>query len=267
MVAGVLAREREGREVKVEQQTGLSASLTGVTALAMKLRARDTLSPEEEQVLRDAVGEIREIRPGHVIVRSGDQLDVSVLLERGIVARYKDLADGERQIQELHIIGDFVDLHGFLLKRLDHNIGAVSACRIALVPHSRLTRITEQHPHLARLLWFSTVLDASIQRETILSVGRRSAIARIAHLVCELSIRLGIIGLGDRHGFPLPIKQMDIADATGLTSVHVNRMLKQLRDEEMMTFRNGLVTIHNWDRLAEVAEFDPIYLHLERFPR
>jgi len=251
----------------VKLQSGVSAPLTGVSALALKLRARDTLSSEEEQVLCEAVGETREIRPGHLIVRAGDRLETSVLLERGIVARYKDLAGGERQIQELHVIGDFVDLHGFLLKRLDHNIGAVSSCRISLVPHKGLTRITEEHPHLARMLWFSTVLDASIQRETILSVGRRSAIARIAHLMCELSTRLGIIGLGDRRGFPLPIKQLDVADATGLTSVHVNRMLKQLRDEEIMTFRNGLVTIHDWDRLVATAEFDPIYLHIERIPR
>jgi CRP-like cAMP-binding protein len=189
------------------------------------------------------------------------------LLIDGIVGRYKDLANGERQIQELHVAGDFVDLHGFLLKRLDHNIGAVSACRIAIVPHDRLRRITEEYPHLARLLWLSTMLDASIQRETILSIGRRPALSRIAHLMCEMSVRLRLVGRGDGERFLLPMKQTDLADTTGLTSVHVNRMLKQLRDQSLLTFRGGEVVIHDWEKLARVAEFDPAHLHLDRLPR
>jgi CRP-like cAMP-binding protein len=239
----------------------------GVTALAMKLRARDDLSDAEEQALRDAVTETREVRAGRVIVRNGTQVEQSTLLLDGLVARFKDLANGERQIQELHIFGDFVDLHGFLLKRLDHNVGALSNCRIAIVPHDKLKRITEQLPHLARMLWFSTMLDAAVQRETILSVGRRSAAARIGHLMCELAIRLQIVGVGDGRCFPLPLKQSDLADATGLTSVHVNRMLKQLRDEGMLTFQKGEAVIHDWQRLVRLAEFDPAYLHLERQPR
>jgi len=239
----------------------------GVALLARKLRVRDTISAEEEQVLRDAVSEVREVRAGKVLVRHGAPLHESTLLIDGIICRYKDLASGERQIQELHVPGDFADLHGFMLKRLDHNIASVSRAVIALVPHDNLKRITEDHPHLARMLWFSTMLDASIQRETILSVGRRTALARIAHLLCELCIRLQLIGLSDGGRFALPITQVDLADASGLTSVHVNRMLKQLRDQEMVTFRNGVVDIHDWDRLARAAEFDPAYLHLDFQPR
>ena len=240
---------------------------TGVAALVTMLRARDTLSDDEEQVLHDSVSEVREIAAGKVIVRSGTDLENSTLLAQGIIARYKDLADGERQIQQLQVAGDFVDLHGFLLKRIDHNIGAISHCRFALVPHDRLKTITERHPHLARLLWFSTLLDASIQREATLSVGRRSALSRIAHMMCELRVRLEIVGLATVAGFQLSMTQVDIADATGLTSVHVNRMLKQLRDQNVLTFRNGEVEIHDWTRLAEIAEFDPVYLHLERRAR
>ena len=244
-----------------------TGSRDGVHLLATKLRARDTLSEAEEQVLRDAVAEVRDVPAAKVIVRSGRQLEKSTLLVEGIICRYRDLANGARQIQELHVAGDFVDLHAFLLKRLDHNVAAVSDCRIALIPHAALKQITEQHAHLARLLWFSTLLDASILRETILSVGRRSAVARIAHLMCELSVRLGVVGLAGPKGFILPMTQADIADATGLTSVHVNRMLKQLRDQNMLTFRHGEVVIHDWDRLAELAEFDSIYLHLEQRSR
>lgn len=241
--------------------------LASVASLTMKLRARDHLSAEEEQALADAVSEIRAFSPGKVMVRAGSLLDVSMLLIEGIVSRYKDLAGGERQIQELHITGDFVDLHGFLLKRLDHNVGAVSACRVAVVPHEALRRITEDYPHLSRMLWFSTVLDAAIQRETILSIGRRRALSRIAHLMCELCVRLQVVGRSDGRRFALPMTQLDLADATGLTSVHVNRMLKQLRDQRLLTFRGGEVVIEDWDRLVRAAEFDLAYLHLEKQPR
>jgi len=238
-----------------------------VAALLLKLRVRDVVDADEEAVLRASVAEIREHPAGRTIVRSGTTLSASTLLIEGIVCRYKDLADGQRQIMELHVAGDFVDLHGFLLKRLDHNVGAMTPVRIALVPHDGLRRITENHPHLGRMLWFSTLLDAAIHREKILSIGRRSAIGRIAHILCELLVRLRLVGLADETGYALPLTQADLADVTGLTSVHVNRMLKKLRDDRLLTFRSGRVRIEDWEGLQRVAEFDPAYLHLERRPR
>lgn len=238
-----------------------------VAGLLLKLRVRDLVAREEEEVLRASVGEIRDHPAGRTIIRSGTTLSASTLLVEGIVCRYKDLADGQRQIMELHVAGDFVDLHGFLLKRLDHNIGTMTPVRIALVPHDALRGITETHPHLGRMLWFSTLLDASIHREKILSIGRRSAVARIAHIFCELLVRLRLVGLADETGYALPLTQADLADVTGLTSVHVNRMLKKLRDEKLLTFRGGIVSIGDWEGLQRLAEFDPTYLHLERRPR
>jgi CRP-like cAMP-binding protein len=238
-----------------------------IQRLLMKLRARDEVSEAEEQVLAGAVSEVREYPAGKTLVRSGELLGESMLTLEGVVARYKDLRDGERQIQELHIAGDFTDLHGFTLKRLDHNVATLTRTRIAIVPHERLTRITEQEPHLARLLWFSTLLDSAIQREKIVSVGRRAALSRLGHLLCEMHVRLQIVGLAADCGFALPLTQLDLGDATGLTSVHVNRMLKQLRDDRVATFRGGEVTIHDWTRLQQVAEFDPAYLYLDRRPR
>ena len=120
---------------------------------------------------------------------------------------------------------------------------------------------------MARLLWLSTLLDAALHRERILSVGRRSALSRIAHLFCELRLRLEIVGLTDGDRFALPITQADIGDASGLTPVHVNRTLRKLRDEELMTFRGGEVVIHDWERLQLVAEFSTDFLYLERRPR
>src|SRR5688500_441270 len=238
-----------------------------VAGLLLKLRARDLIGREEEEVLRSSVSEIREYPAGRTIVRTGTTLSASTLLVEGIVCRYKDLADGQRQIMELHVAGDFVDLHGFLLKQLDHNVGAMTAVKVAMVPHDALRGITETHPHLGRMLWFSTLLDAAIHREKILSIGRRTALARIAHIFCELHVRLRLVGLGSDTGYHLPLTQADLADVTGLTSVHVNRMLKKLRDDNMLTFRGGVVTVGDWERLQRVAEFDPTYLHLERRPR
>ena len=239
----------------------------GINRALAKLRVRDILTPEEERVFTASIAETRVIGAHRQIIRSGTTLSRSTLLLDGIACRYKDLANGERQIQEVHVPGDYVDLHGFLLKTLDHNVGALTDVRIALIPHEALREITESHPHLARLLWFSTLLDAAIQRERILSIGRRDAASRIAHLICELYLRMQVAGLAGEDRYSLPITQTDIADTCGLTPVHVNRMLRRLRSEDLMTFRGGEVVIHDWDGLVRVAEFDPTYLHLDRRPR
>ena len=251
----------------MKAEFGDSGAAEAIAALLLKLRARDLVGREEEEVLRASVAELHEHPAGRTIVRHGTTLSASTLLIEGIVCRYKDLADGQRQIMELHVAGDFVDLHGFLLKQLDHNVGTMTEVRVATVPHDALRGITETHPHLGRMLWFSTLLDAAIHREKILSIGRRSALARIAHIFCELAVRLRLVGLATEQGYELPLTQADLADVTGLTSVHVNRMLKKLRDDNLLTFRGGKVTIADWDRLQRVAEFDPTYLHLERRPR
>ena len=232
--------------------------------LLLKLRARDVIGDEEAKALRDSISEIREIPASKTIVRAGVQLTESTLLIEGLVCRYSDLADGQRQIMEIHVTGDFLDLHSFLLKHLEHNVASLTPIRIAIVPHEALRLISEQHPHLTRTLWFSTLLDSAIHREKILSVGRRPAVGRIAHLMCELFLRLQVIGMAGTNRFKLPLTQADLADSTGLTSIHVNRMLKQLRDQGLMTFRGGEVVIHDWGGLQRIAEFDPRYLYLEK---
>ena len=235
--------------------------------LLMKLRARDRISAEEQQILADSIAEIREIPAGRTIVRAGVEVDKCTLLIEGIVCRYRDLADGQRQIMELHVTGDFLDLHSFMLKQLEHDVGSMTEVRMAFVPHKAIRAITEEHPHLARMLWFSTLLDSAIHRQAILSMGRRSAISRLAHLMCELAVRLEVVDRGSRSGYSLDLTQAELADCTGLTPIHVNRMLKKLRDDGLMTFRSGEVVIHDWDGLTKVAEFDPKYLYLEQRER
>lgn len=238
-----------------------------VACLLVKLRQRDTVSRAEEEVLRSAVSEVGEAPAGSTLIATGEEVSRSMLLVDGLIGRAKDLADGERQITEIHVPGDFVDLHGFLLKRLEHDVIALSPVRIALVPHERLRWISEREPHLARLLWLTTLIDAAIQRERILSLGRRPALSRIAHLLCELYLRLDTVGLGRNGETRLPLTQTDLADASGLTPVHVNRMLRRLREMRLATFRGGLLCVVDFDRLAEVAEFDASYLYEEHRPR
>ena len=238
-----------------------------IEAHLLKLRARDDLPAEEERAIRDAVSEIREYPADQTIIRAGTELSVSCLLIDGLLCRYKDLRNGQRQITELHVAGDFADLHSFTLKRLDHNVMSLTRCRLGIVPHERLRAITEQFPHLTRLYWFMTNVDAAIHREWELSLGRRSALSRVAHLFCELHVRLGIVGLTEGESYGLPLSQTDLAECLGLTSVHVNRTLKELRDRGLVEFRGRRVTIREFDGLKRIAEFDPAYLYLDRRPR
>lgn len=227
-----------------------------------KLRARNDISAEEERVIRAAVSEERELKADQTFVRAGEELRHSTILLEGLLCRYKDLRQGQRQITEVHVAGDWPDLHGFTLKYLDHNLMTMTPCRIAMIPHERLYDITEKYPHLTRVYWFSTNLDASIHREWELSLGRRPAIARVAHLFCELHVRLGIVGLADDEGYDLQLTQSDLAECLGLTSVHVNRTLKELREQKLVEFRGGRVMLMDLEGLRRTAEFDPAYLYL-----
>lgn len=229
----------------------------------MRLRARDGISAAEEAAIRGLFAEMRPVAAGEVLVRAGQALDASILLLAGVVARQKDLADGRRQITELHVAGDFTDLHGFSLKRLDHDVVALTAGSIARAPHERILRLTEDHPHLARVYWFTTNLDAAIHREWEVSLGRRTARERIAHLFCELRVRLELVGLADDQGYPLALTQQTLAECVGITTVHVNRTLKELRDDRVVDLSRGRVTIFDPARLEHIAGFDASYLYLE----
>ena len=231
----------------------------------MKLRARDTVSAEEEQAIRELVAEVRNVPADNTLIHAGQVLSHSVLLLDGILCRYKDLSEGQRQITELHAPGDFADLHSFTLKRLDHSVMSLTPARIAIIPHERLERITERLPHLTRLYWFTTNLDAAIHREWEVSLGRRSAISRIAAIFCEMKLRFEIVQMTDGMSYNFDLTQTDLAECVGLTPIHVNRTLKELREQGLVQFRSGRVTIQDWDGLTEVAEFDPAYLYLEKW--
>ncbi len=239
-----------------------------IAAFISKLERRDRVSDEETAALLAAAGPVETFEPGADLVREGDRPDRSMLVAQGFTTRYRLLADGARQITAIHVPGDFVDLHSFLLKTMDHSVGALSTCRVVTFPHANLRAITERHPHLARLLWLMTLLDSAIHREWIVAMGRRSALEQMAHLLCEIFTRLAVIGHGARdRELILPINQTELGDTLGLSTVHVNRTLQQLRAEHLIIWQGHSVRILDWQRLASIAEFDETYLHLDPEPR
>lgn len=231
-----------------------------------KLRLRDTITAEEEAALRGTIVDTVVHPAGRTVVRAGEELNYSTLLLDGLIGRYKDLKNGQRQITHVHVSGDFADLHGFSLRRLDHSLLALTPCTVARAAHSRLREITETMPHLTRVMWFSTNVDAAIHREWEVSLGRRSAVQRAAHLFCELHVRLGVVGLAEDNGYPLALSQAELAECLGLTPVHVNRVLRDLRERGLVEFRNGRVAFQDLPGLKKLAEFDPGYLYLDPLP-
>jgi CRP-like cAMP-binding protein len=233
----------------------------------MKLRARDPISAEEESTIRASVREVVRVPADRVFVREQQPVDVCTILVSGIAARRKDMRNGRRQFTELHVPGDFTDLHSFTLKYLDHDIVTLTPCAFAVVPHERLAQTLERQQHLAWVYWFGTNLDAAIHREWEMSLGSRNAVSRMAHLFCELYVRLEIVGLVSGGSYELPLNQQELGEMLGITPVHANRTLQQLRREGSVEFANGVVTIKDLAALENIAEFDPAYLYLDRHRR
>jgi CRP-like cAMP-binding protein len=231
--------------------------------LIRRLERSGSLSDEEKRVLESAISRVKTFGPDEDIVRQGDRSTESSLILEGFACRQKILADGQRQITALHIPGDFADLHRFLLKKLDDGVVTLTPCKVALVPHETLRRIVKGYPHLTQLLWFTTLVDAAIQREWMTAMGRRSSLGQVAHLLCELTLRLRAVGLVTDDGYQLPVTQTELGDALGLSLVHINRTLQELRGEGLISWKGKVVEIVDWEGLQQLAEFDPTYLHLD----
>lgn len=180
------------------------------------------------------------------------------------MCRYMDARDGYRQLVAFQVPGDFVDLHAYPLQRLDHDVASIAESRIAVVPHARLDEIVRTHPRLARLLWRSTLLDAALHREWIFRLGRLDAAGRVAHFILETYHRMMAVERVRDGVFALPLTQQDLGEACGLTSVHVNRTVRRLREDGLAEIGRGEARVLDEARLARLAEFDPDYLYLER---
>ncbi|HWI86977.1 MAG TPA: Crp/Fnr family transcriptional regulator [Sphingomonas sp.] len=255
-----------GQMASLLAQDGAENDRAVVDLLIRALERRDRLSERERSALAEAVGELRIHPPGDTLIRAGVSAEYSTLLLGGLLGRVFYMSEGKRQIVALHVPGDFVDLHSLLLKRLDHDVTAISDVRVALFPHTILRRLTETEPHLARMLWLLTVIDAAVHREWIARLGHSAAV-RIAHLLCELHARLTIVGQATPSGFALNLTQADLGDMTGLTPVHINRTLRRLREAGLAVVRDGYASIPDIKGLRQFAGFDPTYLYLDSQPR
>ncbi len=189
-----------------------------------------------------------------------------LLLLNGMVCRYRTMQDGQRQIMSFHFPGDILDLSGLLLGKLDHSIGTLTPVEVAPIAHATLLEWIEHHPRLGRMLWQDTLVDAAVFREWVVNVGRRSAYARTAHLLCEMATRLRAVGLAQEDTVSLAVTAVELADATGLSVVHVNRVLQELRAKRLVEPRGRALAVLDLDGLKHAGGFDPDYLHQRAVP-
>jgi CRP-like cAMP-binding protein len=203
-----------------------------------------------------------EILPSHkMIVREGEEVHFCCMLLAGFVARHKMEHTGKRQIVSFHQAGDIVDLQHLFFSKADHSIEAITSATVAWVADEAFRTLLRERPLLAEAVWRDAMVDASIFREWVLNIGRRDAKSRIAHMLCEVAKRAEAAGLGSSQGFELPLTQEEIADATGLTGVHVNRMIRDLLNDGAIARHGRTYVIADWERMCEIADFEDSYLH------
>ena len=227
-----------------------------------KLEYFGPLSESDRAALLALPHTLKAIEPQGFVVREGDKATHACLLLTGFVYRYKIVGDGGRQICSIHMSGDMVDLQNALLNTADHYVQALTRADVAFIPREAVTDIAFGRPAVGIAMWRDTLVDGSIFREWIANVGRRNARTRVAHLLCEFALRSEAAGLGGHTSYPLPMTQEQLADCTGLTSVHVNRTLRGLEGDGIISRTRRTVTVENWKRLAQEGDFSSAYLHM-----
>jgi len=223
-------------------------------------RLRHAMTDEEKAIIESLVEKTVVLEGEKTVIARGELCVRSTILIEGYMMR-TIVDQGRRFVVGLHVPGDFVDLHGFALKRLDHDLVTLGAAKIGWVPHERISDVLEKRPHLARLLWFATLLDAAIHREWILKLEQLTAAKRVAHVFAELWHRLDLVGLARKDGLRTPLIQADLAEMCGTTAIHMNRALGHLKKEGIAEFRRGTLYVHDRTRLEAFGEFDPSYLY------
>src|SRR3954453_11314589 len=234
------------------------------TPLIHKLGSQIVLSDDERNALQSITGTIKTLDAHQDIAREGDRPSACCLILEGFAYRYKLTETGKRQILSFHIPGDTPDLQSLHLDVMDHSLSSLSASKVMFIPHETVCDLVRQCPRIGDAFWRETLIDAAVFREWIMNLGRREAYGRMAHLLCEFYVRLRAVGLTNGDACEFPITQAELADATGLSAVHVNRTLQELRGEGLITLRAGSLAVLDWDRLREAGEFDPTYLHLRK---
>ena len=228
-----------------------------------KLGRLMALDDDDHAAIRALPHTLRSVDPGQYIVREFDRAEHSCLLRTGFAYRHKVVGDGSRQILSIHMAGDLVDLQNSMLHTADHSVQALTAADLAFIPRAAIQAIAFARPSVGMAMWLNTLVDASIFREWIANVGRRDSRTRTAHVLCEFALRQEDAGLGTRGHYELPMTQEQLADVLGLTSVHVNRTLKSLEQEGLISRNKRAITVPSWERLRRTGDFNPAYLHLE----
>lgn len=229
--------------------------------LIRKLESFHPLSQDDRALLDRHSRPVREIEAKRDIIREGDTPENVFLILSGFACRYKMIEQGKRQIVAYLVPGDFCDVQVFILQEMDHNIGTISRCHVVDIPRQAILDLTER-PAIARAFWWASLVDAAVLREWLVNIGQRPAEERIAHLLCELLVRLAAVGLVKDNTYTLPITQTDLADTMGMTNVHANRMLTSLREHGLIEIHAKELVVKDVERLKAFSGFDPNYLHL-----
>jgi CRP-like cAMP-binding protein len=232
-------------------------------AVASKLEAFTKLSADDRAALAEINRNFRYVDPHRDLISEGDKPRYVHLMLEGWACRYKALADGKRQIVSLFIPGDFCDVNVYILKHIDHSIGAITRLKVAMITPDEMNALTAERPRIAQALWWHELVTDAVQREWTVNVGQRSAYERLAHLLVELYLRLNAVGRANSGSCDFPLTQNDLADATGLTAVHVNRTLQELRRDKLIELERKQLHILDLERMMDVAMFNPNYLHLD----
>jgi CRP-like cAMP-binding protein len=227
-----------------------------------KLRSRQALTGEDETLLREAGWINRRYARHEVIVRAGERLDACHLLLSGFAARAQEDTSGNRQIIGIGVAGDLLDIHGVILGRLDQDIVALSPCDVATITHGRVKEMTRLSSGVQKVFWLQAAIEHSVQAAWIHALGSKRGTAKIAHMFCELQLRLAVVGIATQMGFPMPFSQQEMADYAGMTHVHLNRCLKELREAGLVSFAAGWAKVQDFDGLKRLARFDEGYLNL-----
>jgi CRP-like cAMP-binding protein len=232
--------------------------------LVRRLELQSKLDEEDRQAILSLPYTLRTMEPQSYTVREGDAPTHCAVLVSGFAYRQKLTGEGARQILALHIPGDALDFQNIFLDEADHSVQTLTRAEMAIVPRAEFQKLARNRPAVAHAIIVTILVEASVFREWVLNVGRRDSRTRLAHVLCEFAVRLEAQGLADEYGYELPMTQEQLADAVGLTPVHVNRTLKALEAEGLISRNRRNVSFPDWQRMRDVGDFNQRYLHLAR---
>jgi CRP-like cAMP-binding protein len=235
--------------------------------LVRKLREHSRLAAEDLATINSLGHTVRKLKSNEDLIRQGDDPDVSAVVLAGMVARYHLLPDGVRQYLSFHMPGDMPDAQALFIEKMDHAVCAIGPALIASIPHKELLAAFDRRPPVGFAIWRETLIDAAIFREAITNNSARPMPVRMGHLFCELFYRARASGLTNGNTFAMPISLVQLGETLGMSIASVNRSLQELRASRMMDFQRGLLHVRDWQRLADLAQFNPGYLHLKKPPR